>query len=156
MEGMKEMYKFSNSIVIPKKLEDIFNLFVELKVFSIIWDHILNMEKLSEEPLGEGTKLRSIMLSDDIELQSTAEIIDFITNKIFTIKSKRGGVQTIYKYSFEKLDEGTLVQYLAEVNFDNFQEDLAEQIFEVIKEDDLNHLEKLQNYFTDELVCCVS
>lgn len=156
MEGMKEMYKFSNSIVIPKKLEDIFNLFVELKVFSIIWDHILNMEKLSEEPLGEGTKLRSIMLSDDIELQSTAEIIDFITNKIFTIKSKRGGVQTIYKYSFEESDEGTLVQYLAEVNFDNFQEDLAEQIFEVIKEDDLNHLEKLQNYFMDELVCCVS
>ncbi|WP_461614775.1 SRPBCC family protein [Clostridium sp. Marseille-QA1073] len=150
------MYKFSNSIVIPKKLEDIFNLFVELKVFSIIWDHILNMEKLSEEPLGEGTKLRSIMLSDDIELQSTAEIIDFITNKIFTIKSKRGGVQTIYKYSFEESDEGTLVQYLAEVNFDNFQEDLAEQIFEVIKEDDLNHLEKLQNYFMDELVCCVS
>ncbi|WP_291580972.1 hypothetical protein [Clostridium sp. UBA6640] len=150
------MYKFSNSIVIPKKLEDIFNLFVELKVFSIIWDHILNMEKLSEEPLGEGSKLRSIMLSDDIELQSTAEIIDFITNKIFTIKSKRGGVQTIYKYSFEELDKGTLVQYLAEVNFDNFQEDLAEQIFEVIKEDDLNHLEKLQDYFMDELVCCVS
>lgn len=150
------MYKFSNSIVIPKKLEDIFNLFVELKVFSIIWDHILNMEKLSEEPLGEGTKLRSIMLSDDIELQSTAEIIDFITNKVFSIKSKRGGVQTIYKYSFEKLDKGTLVQYLAEVNFDNFQEDLAEQIFEVIKEDDLNHLEKLQDYFMDELVCCVS
>lgn len=150
------MYKFSNSIVIQKKLEDIFNLFVELKVFSIIWDHILNMEKLSEEPLGEGTKLRSIMLSDDIELQSTAEIIDFITNKIFTIKSKRGGVQTIYKYSFEESDEGTLVQYLAEVNFDNFQEDLAEQIFEVIKEDDFNHLEKLQNYFMDELVCCVS
>lgn len=150
------MYKFSNSIVIPKKLEDIFNLFVELKVFSIIWDHILNMEKLSEEPLREGTKLRSIMLSDDIELQSTAEIIDFITNKVFTIKSKRGGVQTIYKYSFEKLEKGTLVQYLAEVNFDNFQEDLAEQIFEVIKEDDLNHLEKLQNYFMDELVCCVS
>lgn len=150
------MYKFSNSIVIPKKLEEIFNLFVELKVFSIIWDHILNMEKLSEEPLGEGTKLRSIMLSDDIELQSTAEIIDFITNKVFTIKSKRGGVQTIYKYSFEESDKGTLVQYLAEVNFDNFQEDLAEQIFEVIKEDDLNHLEKLQDYFMDELVCCVS
>lgn len=156
MEGMKKMYKFSNSIVIPKKLEEIFNLFVELKVFSIIWDHILNMEKLSEEPLGEGTKLRSIMLSDDIELQSTAEIIDFITNKVFTIKSKRGGVQTIYKYSFEESDKGTLVQYLAEVNFDNFQEDLAEQIFEVIKEDDLNHLEKLQDYFMDELVCCVS
>ncbi|GAA0122517.1 MAG: hypothetical protein KID00_06685 [Clostridium argentinense] len=150
------MYKFSNSIVIPKRLEDIFHLFAELKVFSIVWDHILNMEKLSEGPLGEGTKVKSILLSDNTELQSTAEIIDFIANKIFTIKGKRSGAQIIYKYSFKKLEEGTLIQYLAEVNFDNFQEELADQIFEVIKEEDFNHLEKLRNYFMDDLVCCVS
>lgn len=141
------MYKFSNSIFIPSKLENVFSVFSELRFLCVIWDYIINIELITEGKINEGSKIKFIMLNDSNKIKNTAEVIEFLPNKALGIISKKAGTEVIYRYSFVEKNGGTEIQYLEEVNLENYQPDLAEQIFEIIKEEDYTQLEKIKDYF---------
>lgn len=139
------MYKFSNKIYIKSSIEEVFQLFSSLKVLNIFWDYVI---KDKNNYLYNNKDLNEVKVSliDNESIELTIKFMDVEENKYFSILNKKNGANTIYRYEFFQEKDFIEVRYTAEIYLEKFQEELANQIFEIIKEDDLNHLEKLKFY----------
>lgn len=140
------MYKFKNSIFIRKDINEVFNFYTDFKRFCTVWNDILSINKITEGPLTKGSKYENIIIHNGNDFKFNSEIIDIIDNHRFIFSTIKYGVKVIYNYEFEVLTKGTLISFRGDVMFNDYPEDLSKDIFDVIVEEDENHLELIKAY----------
>lgn len=141
------MYSFSNSIIISERVKDVFKFFQELKFLPIVWDYILVEDISNNREMKSGLEFNTSLLSDNKNLMAKLKILEITPNKAFSILNKKGGVEIAYNYTFKEIDRYTQIHCIVEADLENFNEELATEIFEVIKEEDFHHLDKIRDYF---------
>ncbi|GAA0115486.1 hypothetical protein [Clostridium senegalense] len=139
------MYKFYNSILINKSVDEVFNIFSNLKFLSVIWDYILD-ERKDYTNLKEGLRVKFALLNNKNKIDLELMVMDIEKNQYFSIINKKNGAKVSYRYNFIKKENATEIKYVENVHLENFHEELAEQIFEIIKDEDYNHLVKVKAY----------
>ncbi|GAA0125921.1 hypothetical protein UT300019_18230 [Clostridium sp. CTA-19] len=139
------MYKFYNSILINKSIDEVFNIFSNLKFLSVIWDYILD-ERKDYTNLKEGLKVKFALLNNKNKIDLELMVMDIEKNQYFSILNKKNGAKVSYRYNFIEKENATEIKYVENVHLESFHEELAEQIFEIIKDEDYNHLLKVKAY----------
>ncbi|EQB88230.1 hypothetical protein J2Z44_002378 [Clostridium punense] len=140
------MYKFKNSIFIRKDINEVFNFYTDFKRFCTVWNDILSINKITEGPLTKGSKYENIIIHNGKDFKFNSEIIDIIENHRFIFSTIKYGVKVVYNYEFEVLTKGTLISFRGDVMFNDYPEDLSKDIFDVIVEEDENHLKLIKAY----------
>jgi hypothetical protein len=78
--------------------------------------NVIKVEKSTEGPISVGTKFIETRLIRGNETEAEFEFIDYEENRSFTTKRETNGLEAIYEYDFQEIEEGTQVQFAATVN----------------------------------------
>lgn len=109
------MADFQSSMIIHKPVKEVFDYLLTLENIPEIMPNVVRLEKLSEGTIGKGTKLLETRSIRGREAKAEIEITEFEPYRYYTTKSVAGGITIIYKYFFSEIEEGTQVQFEANV-----------------------------------------
>lgn len=138
------MYSFKNSITVNMEIEKVFSFFKDFKQLSLTCMDILSVECITKGEFGEGSKFVNYVASGDGKASFESEILSYIDNRSLCYKTRRCGVEVIYEYNFIEQLDSTEVNLMVDVDVYNYPKELADEIFNIIKEDDREHIEKIK------------
>ena len=103
------MAKLEHSIVINAPIEMVFD-FMNNPEKEMLWrPELIEMEQTSEGPVDVGTTYREVMKFMGRKLEITAEITEYLPNKVSSIKSTSGPIAFELRGIFEPVEGGTRV-----------------------------------------------
>ncbi|MGG0718996.1 SRPBCC family protein [Robertmurraya massiliosenegalensis] len=109
------MADFQSSIIIRKPVEEVFKYLLTLENIPEIMPNVVKLEKLTEGPIKKGTKLLETRNVRGRETKAEIEMTEYERNQIYQTKSVAGGITITYTYLFATIEEGTQVQFEADV-----------------------------------------
>lgn len=110
------MADFQSSIIIQRPVKEVFDYALNPDNIPNIMPNVVKLEKLSEGPIDKGTKFLETRNIRGREAKAEIEITEFELYKTYTTKSVAGEITIVYKYSFDSIEEGTQVQFEANVH----------------------------------------
>ncbi|MFD1019791.1 SRPBCC family protein [Thalassobacillus hwangdonensis] len=141
---------FRQSVLINAPLDEVFNTATDFDNSPEIMDNVVEVEKLTEGPVGTGTKVKEVREIRGRKAEATLEIVEFVPNAKYSVQSVHGGVTIIYHYQFSDSGEGTRVEFNGELKTKGLKNLLMKPLMTaVIKKEDSDHLEKLKKYIED-------
>lgn len=138
------MYSFKNNIIIDKRIKSLFDFVKDFEKMSACWADIQLVKKTNIEDIGVGSRFLYYIMNGKEKNAFECEILNYTENKLLCYKMKRCGVEIIYEYNFVEIFEGTEINLIVDVDVYNYPKELATEIFNIIKEEDINHLKKLK------------
>ncbi|WP_019154053.1 SRPBCC family protein [Robertmurraya massiliosenegalensis] len=109
------MADFQSSIIIRKPVEEVFEYLLTLENIPAIMPNVVKLEKITDGPIEKGTKLVETRNVRGRETKAEIDITEFVPKQIYQTKSVAGGITIIYTYFFDAIEEGTQVQFEADV-----------------------------------------
>ncbi len=138
------MYSFKNSIIVNREIEKVFEFFKNFKELSLNCMDILSIECITKGEIREGSKFVNYVYTGENKASFESEILSCIDNKSLCYKTKRCGVEVIYEYNFIEQLDSTEINLIVDVDVYNYPKELADEIFNIIKEEDKEHIEKIK------------
>ena len=100
------MADFQSSVVINQPVEIVFEYVANLENMPEIMPNVVKIDKRGLERLNEGDKVVETRMIRGRETEAELEITAFEKNKLFAYKSETNGLQSVYRYIFESVEEG--------------------------------------------------
>ena len=111
--------------------------------------NIKSMIKLTDGPVGVGTRYRETRLMNGKETQTELEIAEFEPNQKYAMKNVTEGVETIYRYTFTSEEDGTRVDLVCELNASGVKKLMLPMVASILKKEDGDHLQRLKKVMED-------
>jgi uncharacterized protein YndB with AHSA1/START domain len=103
------MANLTHSVVINAPIEKVFE-FMNSPEKELLWrPELIEMEQTSNGPMGVGTSFREVTEFMGRKMETTAEITEYVPNKISSIQSTSGPIPFKLKGEFEPVMGGTRV-----------------------------------------------
>jgi regulator of replication initiation timing len=140
------MADFRSSAMIERPVHEVFDYMTDFeKNASELLPNVVKVEKITEGPVGEGTKFLETRNIRGKEATSEIEVIKFERNKAYSVKSESNGLVVIYHYVFHEIEEGTQVEFEAEIQTTGlFMKLTKPMLVKMIKQEDGDQLKYLK------------
>lgn len=139
------MTDFRVNEIIHCPIEEVFSYLSNLENAIDLVPFVTGMEKLSNGPVGHGSRFLETRLVRRRSIQSEIHITQFNRPTTFTSKSISNGVEILYHYTFSAIEGGTRVEMEVEVKTGSFLSFLTKKHFvKIIKNEDGGQLKKLK------------
>ena len=140
------MTKVERTLVIHQPVEKVFAYVTNPRNNPKWQPDILESRVIPDEPTQIGTRVTDVRSILGRKLELTTEVIEFEPNKMMRVKSASGPIPLSGRITFEPVDGGTRVNFLAEAEPTGFFK-MAERMFSGAwrkgVEDSLNRLKEL-------------
>ncbi len=103
------MAKLEHSVVINRPVEEVFEFMNNIENEKLYRTDLLESEQISEGPIGVGTTTREVTQFLGRKIETTAEVTEYVKNKVVASKSTSGPIPFKFRTSFEPVEEGTKV-----------------------------------------------
>ena len=103
-----------------------------------------SMVKLTEGPVGVGTRYSETRIMNGKENQSELEIVGFEPGRLYAMKNVTEGVETVYTYTFQEENNGTQVDMVCELSASGVKKLMLPMVSSILKKEDGDHLQKLK------------
>ncbi|WNS75341.1 SRPBCC family protein [Bacillus sp. DTU_2020_1000418_1_SI_GHA_SEK_038] len=139
------MADFRSSVIIHKPISEVFHYMASMENVPELMPNVVKMEKLTEGPIGKGTRFKESRSVRGNTVNADIEMIQYIQDQAFTTRSNSNGLITEYAYAFHEIEEGTQVEMDAFVKTSGLRMKLTKRlIVKMIKREDGFQLEYLK------------
>lgn len=140
------MPAFSDEVVISKPKDEVFHFATDFDNSQKVMPNVVKVEKLTEGPLGVGTRYKETREIRGKEASTVLEVIEYEPSSKFSVKSELEGLETIYHYYFDDQDVAeTKVKFDCVINASSFKMKLIKPLFKMImKKEDGDHLHNMK------------
>jgi hypothetical protein len=129
---------------IARTPKDVFEFITASENAPKVAPNIKSMVKLTEGPVGVGTRYRETRLMNGKEAQAELEIVDFEPNQRYAMKNVTDGIETIYRYTFKQENDGTRVDLVCELSASGVKKLMLPMVASILKKEDGDHLQRLK------------
>jgi hypothetical protein len=105
---------------------------------------VKSMDKLTEGPVGVGTRYRETRMMNGKEAQSELEIVAFEPYQKYSMKNVTEGIETVYHYTFQPEKDGTHIDLVCEVTASGVKKLMVPLVVFILKKEDGDHLQRLK------------
>lgn len=137
------MAGFTMSEVIERPQEEVFDVLAHPDQVSIM-ENIKSTEKISDGPVGVGTRYRETRLINGKEEVSELEVVQYEPHRQFSIASQVQGIRVVYEYTLQPQDGSTRIDWTCEVQASGLKKAMLPVVAGIMKKEDGDHLQKLK------------
>ena len=101
------------------------------------------MVKITDGPMGVGTRLRETRLMRGKEEQAELEVVTYEPFQQFALKNVTAGIETVYRYTFHAEANGTWLDLVCEVKASGAKKLLVLLVVGELRKEDGLQLQKL-------------
>lgn len=142
---------FADKLIIRRPLQEVFDFASNLANAPQIMDNIMKTEKLTEGPIGVGTKFKETRGIRGREADAIIEIIQFNPPESYSVRSEANGLIVTYHYSFKEVENGTEVEFQCIVKTSGIVMAVTKSlIVKILKQEDADHLKNLRRVLENE------
>ena len=105
---------------------------------------VKSMVKLTEGPVGVGTRYRETRLMNGKEAHAELEVVDYEPGQKYAMRNLTEGIETVYRYTFHPEAGGTRVNLVCEVKAGGLKKLMLPLVVSVLKREDGDHLQRLK------------
>lgn len=138
------MSGFELNTFIARSPGEVFDFLINGENASKIIDSVVSMDKLTEGPVGVGTRYRETRLMKGKEQQTELEIAAFEPGRKYAMKNVTEGITTTYHYHFHPDSGGTRVELICEIEGNGLKKLILPVVASILKKEDGDHLERLK------------
>lgn len=146
-----KMADFRASVIIHRSVEEVFDYLSNLENSTTLLPFVIGIEKVSNGPVGHGTRYLETRLVRRRRIQAEIVITEFEKYSSFSLKSLSNGVEILYHYKFYPIEEGTQIEQEAFVKTGGLLSFLTKKsLVKIIKNEDGRQLQKLKEVLEGE------
>jgi len=139
------MPAFSDEVTIAKPKEEVFSFAANMDNSTNVMPNVVNIEKLTEGPVGVGTKYRETRDIRGKQASSVIEVVEYQPDERYSVESTMEGLQTIYHYWFTEEGGETKIRFECEINTSTLKMKLVKPVFKrIMKKEDGDHLQHMK------------
>ncbi|KGP91003.1 hypothetical protein N780_17135 [Pontibacillus chungwhensis BH030062] len=139
------MSAFTDKIVIAKPCEEVFAFTTNIEHFKDVMPNVVQMESITDGAFGVGTKLKETREIKGRQGTSTIEVIEYVPNERYSVRSALEGLETIYRYSFHEEENQTRLELECELKTSALKMKMIKPIFKrTLQREDKEHLELIK------------
>lgn len=139
------MSEFQDQVTVNAPIQEVFQFASTVENAPLFMKNVKKVEKLTEGPLGAGTKYKETREIRGREASAVIEFIDYVPNAKYSVKSEMKGMETIYHYSFTSSGSQTNIHFECEIIAHKFSMKLIKPIFlKIMKKEDGDHLQHMK------------
>jgi uncharacterized protein YndB with AHSA1/START domain len=105
---------------------------------------VTGMAKLTEGPVGVGTRYHETRLMNGKEEHAELEVVAYEPAQKYAMKNVTEGIETIYRYTFHPEADGTRVDLVCEVRAGGLKKFMLPMVVSILKKEDGDHLQRLK------------
>ena len=105
---------------------------------------VKSMVKLTEGPVGVGTRYRETRLMNGKEAHAELEVVEYEPGQKYAVRNLTEGIETVYRYTFHPEAGGTRVDLVCEVKASGLKKLMLPLVASVLKKEDGDHLQRLK------------
>jgi carbon monoxide dehydrogenase subunit G len=106
---------------------------------------IQSSEKISEGSVGAGTRYRETRVMNGKPEQAELEVVRYEPPRAYAVRNVTEGIETVYTYSFVPENNGTRIDFVAQVNAGGFKKAMLPIVAGVLKKEDGDHLKRVKD-----------
>ena len=138
------MAGFERNEWMAQQPEEVFTFIGDTANASQIIPSVQTLEKLTDGPMGVGTRLRETRIVNGKEAQAELEIVEYEPPQRYAVRNETMGVETIYRYQLTPEKGGTRVDLVCEVKANGLKKVVVPLVVTMLKKEDGDHLERLK------------
>ncbi|HSL46250.1 MAG TPA: SRPBCC family protein [Anaerolineales bacterium] len=105
---------------------------------------VKSMVKLTEGPVGVGTRYRETRLMNGKEAHAELEVVAYEPGQTYAMRNLTEGIETVYRYTFHPEAGGTRVDLVCEVKASGLRKLMLPLVVSILKKEDGDHLQRLK------------
>ncbi len=135
-------FEFNEHIAKPPK--QVFELISDLTNASKFLDNIKGSTKLTDGPIGVGTRFRETRVVGGKESSADLLVTAYEPNSHFGIRSEVEGIKVEYHYHLSPEAGGTQLRWVCELEASGLRKMMLPMVAGIMKKEDGDHLQKLK------------
>ncbi|MHC0036369.1 SRPBCC family protein [Pseudoneobacillus sp. C159] len=136
---------FSDMITISRPVAEVFEFISDLSNGPKMNEDIISIEKLTDGPIGVGSKFKETKIIRGRNAEATIEVVQYIPSEAFSAQSEANGLKVIYHYQMSESTNGTYVHFKCEVKTSGMIMTLTKPlIVKMLKQEDGDHLKSVK------------
>ena len=124
---------------------EVFNFLADATNAPKVVPSVVRVEKLTEGPVGVGTRYRETRLMTKKEAQAELEVSGYESPGHFAMHNVTNGIETTYDYRLSAERDGTRVNLAAEVRAGGLKKAMVPVVVSILKKEDGDHLQRLKD-----------
>jgi uncharacterized protein YndB with AHSA1/START domain len=105
---------------------------------------VKSMVKLTEGPVGVGTRYRETRLMNGKEAQAELDVVEYEPGQKYAMRNLTEGIETVYRYTFHPDAGGTRVDLVCELKASGIKKLMLPLVASILKKEDGSHLQRLK------------
>ena len=138
------MAGFEMSEWISRPPQDVFGFITASDNAPKVVPSVKSMVKLTEGPIGVGTRYRETRLMNGKEHHAELEVVAYEPSQKYALKNVTEGIETVYRYTFHPQTAGTRVDLVCEVKAGGLKKLMLPMVVSILKKEDGDHLQRLK------------
>lgn len=138
------MAGFNLSEWISRSPKEVFDFIITSDNAPKVVPSVKSMVKLTEGPARLGTRYRETRLMNGREQHAELEVVAYEPNHRYAMKNVTGGIETVYRYTFQPEADGTRVDLACEVEAGGLKKLMLPIVVSILKKEDGDHLQRLK------------
>lgn len=135
-------FELSERIAFPPK--EVFDFVTDPNNAPKVVSSVKGMVKLTDGPIGKGTRYRETRLMNGKEQTAELEVVVFQPYEQYAVKNELQGFETTYTYHFASENNGTRIKLVCEVKAGGLKKMAAPMVVSILKKEDGDHLQRLK------------
>lgn len=131
---------------IARSPQDVFAVLSDPTTAVEFLENITRSEKLTEGPIGFGTRFRETRVVGGKEVSADLLVTVYEPHTQIGISSEAEGVTVEYHYRLTPEGEGTRLKWICELEASGLRKVMLPMVAGIMKREDGNHLQKLKAY----------
>ena len=138
------MTGFNMSEWVARPPKEVFDFIANSDNASKIVQSVSSMVKLTEGPVGVGTRYRETRLMNGKEQQAELEIVEFEPTRKYAMQNVTEGIETVYRYNFQPERDGTRIDLVCEIKAKGIKKLMLPLVAAILKKEDGDHLQRVK------------
>lgn len=138
------MAGFESTEWIARAPEEVFGFLTDTANAPRVVPSVVRVEKLTDGPVGAGTRYRETRLMKGKEAQAELEVTAHEPPAHYAVRNVTSGVETEYDYRLSRERDGTRVDLAAVVRAGGLKKAIAPVVVSILKKEDGDHLQRLK------------
>jgi hypothetical protein len=132
---------FSDKTTIDRPITEVFEFISDLRNGPKMNEDILNVEKLTDGPIGVGSKFKETKVIRGRNTEAMIEVVQYEATTAFSAQSEVNGLKVTYHYQLSEGNNGTIVKFHCEVKTSGLIMSITKPlIIKILKKEDGDHL----------------
>ncbi len=135
-------FELNEWIALPPRA--VFDFVTDANNASRVVSSVKSMVKLTDGPIGKGTRYRETRLMNGKEQEAELEVVAFQPPEQYAVKNETQGFETTYTYTLASEENGTRVKLVCNVKAGGLKKVAVPMVVSILKKEDGNHLKVLK------------